>query len=254
MAVSGKSKEVPAAGGIKGYLAATRSPMVAGVVTLPLLLLYNVGLMVPGNKTVNAADLFTTILIGQVGKYGFLAINGVLVCASVAVMVVLTKRGLFRPKYWLTLCLEGLALGLVMGHAVMFIMGSAHLLSTAQGHHYSVAQSLSLSAGAGYWEELVFRLVMIGGPIAMARRVYLKKGVGKRAVQVSKVVAVGTLAVIFSSLVFSLSHYLGSESIDGFTFSYRAISGVVFAAIFLVRGFAVAAYTHFLYDVVVFLF
>jgi hypothetical protein len=52
--------------------------------------------------------------------------------------------------------------------------------------------------------------------------------------------------------VFSALHYLGGQEIPGaYSFWYRTFSGVFFSALFLSRGFAVAAWTHFLYDVVV---
>lgn len=247
MAVSKKRKTVPTGDGLRGYLVATRSPMVAAVVTLPLLLLYNVGLVMPGNTLMNAADLFTTLMLERVGLHGFLVLNGALVVVSLILMVLLARQGRFRVGHWFALCGEGLVLGLLLGHVVLYVMGTAQLLGPNPERELSLAQALSLSAGAGYWEELLFRLVMVGGPIALARRAFP----AGRAGDYVKVAAVGFFAVAASSLLFSLSHYLGSESIDNFTFVYRALSGVVFSGIFLLRGFAVAAYTHFLYDVVV---
>lgn len=250
MAVPGKRKAVRGAGGVEGYFATTRSPMVAAVVTLPLLLLYNLGLLMPGNSTLNAADLLTTLLLEQAGLTGFLVVNGLLVLVSVVLMVVLARQGRLKPSHWLAICAEGLFLGLLLGHSVLYVMGQAQLLAVDGGHDLSLAQALSVSAGAGYWEEIVFRLAMVGGPIALARRQWSGRSFG----DVSRVVLVGAVAVILSSLLFSLAHYLGSESLDPFTFWYRSLSGLVFSAIFLVRGFAVAAYTHFLYDVVVLVF
>jgi len=222
----------------------------AAVVTLPLLLLYNAGLMMPGNKTMNTADLLTTFVVDNVGLYGFLAVNGLLVLISVVAMVVLARQGRFRPGHWVALCGEGLVMGLVLGHLVIFIMGKAYLLGSFESHDYSIAQALSLSAGAGYWEELVFRLFMVGGPIAIARRLYPQSGVS----DIGRIALVAVLAVVVSSFLFSITHYLGVESFDSYTFWYRSISGIVFSGIFLLRGFAVAAYSHFLYDVVVMVF
>lgn len=224
--------------------------MVAAVVTLPLLLLYNVGLLMPGSSMLNAADLLTNLVVEQAGLIGFLVINGFLVLVSVILMVVLARQGRLRPAHWLALCAEGLVLGLLLGHTVLYVMGQAQLLAVDGGQDLPIAQALSLAAGAGYWEEIVFRLAMVGGPIALARRRWAGKGFG----DVGRVVLVGVMAVVLSSMLFSLAHHLGSESIDPFTFWYRALSGLVFSGIFLVRGFAVAAYTHFLYDVVVLVF
>ena len=69
-----------------------------------------------------------------------------------------------------------------------------------------------------------------------------------------KVSAAGVFSVALSSLVFALAHYLGPESFTVFTFTFRTLAGLIFATIFLFRGFAVAVYTHCLYDVYVLTF
>ncbi len=242
-------RKVRAFHGVTEYFRATRSPLVAFAVTLPLLLLYNVGLLMPGADEMNAADLLTGLVLRFAGLRGFLAVNGVLVLTSVVLMIVLFRRGRFRPLQWLVLGLEGLVLGVALGYAVVSLLEQAHVLAAGQGPRYSVMQALSLAAGAGYWEEMVFRLALVGGPIAVARRLVRGTAFADRA----RVAAVGAVAVVVSSFLFSLAHYVGSESFVPYTFWYRALSGVVFALVFLVRGFAVAAYTHFLYDVVVML-
>ncbi|MBM4397280.1 MAG: CPBP family intramembrane metalloprotease [Deltaproteobacteria bacterium] len=234
----------------RGYFAATRDPLVSLAVTLPLLLLYNAGLLMPGNTTWNATDLLTRVVLHFFGVAGFLAVNGAIVLGSVILIAVLVRRGQFRPGHWALLCVEGVAWGLLIGFGVTHLMREAGLgpgAGTGLGvvvREVSVVQALSSSAGAGYWEELVFRLGLVGGPIAAAGRLWQGKGAGFK----QALVAAG--AIVVSSVLFSLAHYVGGlESPDAFTFWYRAISGCVFATIFLVRGFAVAAYSHFLYDV-----
>jgi len=248
MAVSQPGKSVPATGGVRGYFTSTRRASVSTAVTLPLLLLYNIGLLMPGNKSMNAADMLTGLVMRFAGLKGFLIVNGILVCTSIVLLALLIKRGQFRPGHWLLLCLEGLILGLLMGRCVIYVMAEAHLLAVGGMDHPPFFQALTMSAGAGYWEELVFRLLMVGGPIAIARRGVTKQG-GR-----GRLILTGLVAVVISSFLFSLAHYLGQESFDFYTFWYRTLSGLVFSSVFLLRGFAVAAYTHFLYDVVVMVF
>jgi hypothetical protein len=242
------TRKVARAGGIRGYLASTRSHAVGTVVTLPLLLLYNVGLLMPGADEMNAVDLLSRLVVRYGGWQGMLILNGVLVLLSIGLVAWLARKGRFHPKWWWALMIEGLAYGFLLGHGVTFVMDQAHLLAAgATARSYSIPQALSMAAGAGYWEELVFRLAMVGGPIAIARK-WGKGGTGQ-------VVWVGFLAVVVSSVIFSVAHYVGGmESPEWFTFWYRALSGVVFSVLFLVRGFAVATWTHFLYDVVVMVF
>ena len=107
----------------------------------------------------------------------------------------------------------------------------------------SALQILTISAGAGFHEEFVFRLLLI--PTTTALLVKITE---------MKVSAAGVFSVALSSLVFALAHYLGPESFTVFTFTFRTLAGLIFATIFLFRGFAVAVYTHCLYDVYVLTF
>ena len=60
-------------------------------------------------------------------------------------------------------------------------------------------------------------------------------------------------AAVASSLLFSAVHYVGpyADAWTPFSFAFRFLAGMVFAALYAVRSFAVAVYTHALYDVLV---
>ena len=67
------------------------------------------------------------------------------------------------------------------------------------------------------------------------------------------VVIIGLLSTIVGAVVFSAVHYVGALG-DVFTwpsFTFRFLFGLALNALFLVRGFGVAAWTHALYDVMV---
>lgn len=112
--------------------------------------------------------------------------------------------------------------------------------------------------GAGIYEEFLFRLCLL--PAA-----YL----AFRALLVPKSWAIAGTVVI-SSLVFSLAHYLGPAGDDQslallteavarvqssrelwFSFVFRTLAGMFFAALFFFRGFGIAVGTHAIYDVFV---
>ena len=54
-----------------------------------------------------------------------------------------------------------------------------------------------------------------------------------------------------ASFLFSLVHYIGpyADNLQLTSFTFRFVAGVILAGLFAVRGFAVAAWTHALYDV-----
>jgi membrane protease YdiL (CAAX protease family) len=96
-----------------------------------------------------------------------------------------------------------------------------------------------LSLGAGLYEELVFRVLLVGGVFWLLRNAGLTAG---RA---------GLLSVVISALIFSAFHYIGPYG-DVWAFSsflFRFIAGLAFSALFLIRGFGITAWTHALYDV-----
>ena len=105
----------------------------------------------------------------------------------------------------------------------------------------SLADIAVISAGAGLHEELIFRVLGMGG-IG-----FLLYGItGRRRAWLA--------ALILSSLIFSLAHHVGpaGEAFTYAAFVYRTLAGVFFALVYQFRGFAVAAWTHALYDVYVF--
>jgi hypothetical protein len=66
-----------------------------------------------------------------------------------------------------------------------------------------------------------------------------------------RAVPAGVFAAVVGALVFSLFHYVGSYG-DAFTlgsFTFRAVAGLLFSGLYLLRGFGIAAWSHALYDV-----
>ncbi|MHC4624803.1 MAG: CPBP family intramembrane glutamic endopeptidase, partial [Planctomycetota bacterium] len=101
--------------------------------------------------------------------------------------------------------------------------------------------------GAGIYEELVFRLILICLLMLLFQDVL-------RLSHVNSVVA----SVLVSAAMFSAYHHVDFFSgqlyqRDPFSwteFGFRTIAGVYFAVLFAVRGFAVTAGTHAFYDVI----
>ncbi len=98
--------------------------------------------------------------------------------------------------------------------------------------------------GAGIYEELLFRLILLS-LLAWGLR---RTGVAPRVSTL--------LAVLASSLLFAAAHHFGQygEEFVRSRFLFRSLAGVFFSAVFIYRGFGIAAGSHAAYDVLVSVF
>jgi membrane protease YdiL (CAAX protease family) len=95
--------------------------------------------------------------------------------------------------------------------------------------------------GAGIYEELLFRLILLSLLVWGLRKAGIAPG------------ASTLLAVIVSSLLFAAAHHVGpyGEPWVWSNFAFRTLAGGFFSAVFLCRGFGIAAGSHAAYDVLV---
>ena len=105
---------------------------------------------------------------------------------------------------------------------------------------WSLPTQLMISLGAGIYEELLFRVILVAGLAWVARR-----GFGWGAS------AAGVFAVAVGALIFSAFHYIGpyGDRLELGSFTFRAVAGVLLSSLYLLRGFGITAWTHALYDV-----
>jgi membrane protease YdiL (CAAX protease family) len=104
-----------------------------------------------------------------------------------------------------------------------------------------LGRMLALSLGAGLYEELLFRVILVGGLAWLLTRVVKRRNTAY------------AVAAVVGALLFSTVHYIGAFG-DPFTlpsFTFRFLFGLALNALYLARGFGIAAWTHALYDVMV---
>jgi hypothetical protein len=235
-----------------GYWRDSRAPRYSLLFALPLLLAYETLAFAAadgGRPTLrNGADVLIQqffVLIG--GRYGP-ALFWVLLAGLGLALVIRDQRRHPGPLARGTFALmfaESCALAVLCGVVVGTL--TARLLSplAIQGTDLAalpVATRVMLSLGAGLYEELLFRVVLVALLAWAARRLF-----GWRPL------AAGAFAVVLGALVFSAFHYIGPYGDEWrvFSFAYRTIAGLFFSALYLTRGFGITAWTHALYDVLV---
>jgi len=99
----------------------------------------------------------------------------------------------------------------------------------------AVIDQLAMGVGAGIYEELVFRLILIS--LAMM--------IGADLLRWNRD-NVAIAAVVVSSLTFAAFHHppMGTEAFDPVRFVFRSVAGAYLAAIFWYRGYGLAAGCH----------
>jgi membrane protease YdiL (CAAX protease family) len=105
-------------------------------------------------------------------------------------------------------------------------------------------QEVVLSFGAGFYEELFFRLILFQVFILIAKA--FQKDPNRWNVRL--------IIIIVGALLFSMVHYIGTYG-DNFRFNsflQRFFFGLIMYPIFIYRGLGIAAWSHALYDVMVF--
>jgi membrane protease YdiL (CAAX protease family) len=216
------------------------------VLVLPLLLFYEIGVLF--TDVMNGADLITQTLLRLGGLRGFVAVQGALLVTVVGLALYLRRHQQFNMRVFLPVLLESGIYALTMGTFIVFVMVDLlHVDPRLAAGATPLARAgffdrLVLSVGAGVHEELVFRLILLGGLAEIS----------DRALKLRRWVAVA-LAFAVSAILFSAAHHIGplGEPLRLGVFTYRVIAGLVFGALFQFRGFAIAVYTHALYDIYV---
>jgi hypothetical protein len=244
-------------GALRAYLTRSRAPRYSLVFALPLFLLYE-GLAAalagtPGSAGVrNAADvaLKTPFLLfsGARGSLAFFA-TVIAICIFFVARDLTKTRERPQPRTFLLMlgesCVLALVLGIVVATLTQRLLGALSLAAQAapaplQG--MGASTRLMLSLGAGLYEELLFRVLLVGGLTA-----------GFKWLFGARTLVAGVAAAAIGALVFSAFHYVGEygDPLELASFTYRAIAGLVFSGLYLTRGFGITAWTHALYDVYV---
>ncbi|MEO5824839.1 MAG: CPBP family intramembrane glutamic endopeptidase [Gemmatimonadales bacterium] len=236
---------------IRNYFHDSRAPRYSVLFAFPLLIAYEVSAFLlsgsTGTGVRNGADVLLKSLFALLGGHRGLFIFEVLL-VGIGIWVVArdwkAHRGSLRPAWFALMLAESVVLavlvGIVVGQLTVAILPR---LAVVQGPgSLDTATQLMISLGAGIYEELLFRVILVGSLAWSARRFFDWSPN-----------ASGVFAAVLGAFIFSAFHYVGAYGdplrLDSFTF--RMIAGLVFSGLYLTRGFGITAWTHALYDVLV---
>lgn len=258
MSVSRKGK--PAEPQTETYWQAVRRPVYALIFLLPMMVLYETGVVLWGHEAArealrnaniryegqvlrNGADALIRKLLGHLGDelgWGGLFVSGGVIIITLIVWQVASRQSWsLRFDHLVGMFSESVLYASLL--PLTYCLASLQPFRAAMGAGRQYCMDLTFDLGSGVYEEFIFRLVLVSCLVVLLKRVFrVETGPAKFT------------AVVLAALVFASAHHLGSlgETFDWMTFTLRAIVGLFFGAIFVARGFGVAAGTHVFYNIV----
>ena len=227
---------------MSNYWRYSRSAYYSAVAALPLLVIYEVLIVLSQSRywgIRNAADVWIRTFLMAFDLQAQ-HITFVLIGISLALIPIAKSRARgikLKANYFVLMFAECLAFSLFLGVVLQAILRMGGLSSGGPGS--GLMQNLALSLGAGLFEEIIFRVILLNLLFLLLSPLLKKK------------VVAAIVSVLLASFLFSLSHYVGTmaDTWELYSFMFRWAAGLLFTVLYFVRGFAITAYTHALYDI-----
>jgi hypothetical protein len=198
----------------------------------------------------NGADVLLKSLFLALGGRTGLTLFGALLVGGGVVLVWrdVRRSGRVQPRFFWFMLGESVLYALVFGVVAATLTGVLLPFMVVGGlgaevegiPGFTLPVQLMISLGAGIYEELLFRVLLVSGLTLLATRLFRWQGT-----------RVGVFAVVTAALIFAAFHYIGpyGEPLALGSFTYRAVAGLLFSGLYVLRGFGITAWTHALYDV-----
>jgi membrane protease YdiL (CAAX protease family) len=222
------------------YWVESRRPLASLVFIAPLLIAYELGAVWLGVQ--NGADAFMRRLLNALGfSHHFLL-------PILMVGILLGWHYLSRQPWRLSggiisgMAAESILLAICLW-VILFLQDSL-FAALAPPVEISIGDKFKNAVGflgAGIYEELLFRLILLSLLAWGLLRAGMKRWAGM------------SVAALLTSLLFAAAHYAGAhgDTFQWFSFIFRFLAGVFFSMVFVYRGFGIAAGSHAAYDLLV---
>jgi len=263
-----KTEAAPRGGA--GYLKVSSSLAASIVFIMPLLVVYEVGIwrmrgasgetgvvveepVAPeaGTRALranplagdrNAIAALTKGILFFLGPRAMLAFNALVAGALVWALVLLMRRQSLRLTVFPLMLAESVVYAVVVMLTVNFVLKWELSVPGAPGDFAGLWDKGVAAAGAGVYEELVFRGALLGGLYFVALDVLRMK---------RPIAVIASLAT--ASAIFSLAHFITPGQVDDWgAFRFRFAAGMVLSVVYMARGLGIAAWAHAIYNAWVF--
>jgi len=224
---------------LRQYLNSSKSLHYGLILTLPALAIYEIGVVILFQDSFfelrNSGEVLLRSLFESLGLTNPLIVSGILLALFMIVMIRgyrIEKKPGIHANYIVYMLLESMLWG-------GFIFISLQFFTQLPLQMVSMKDKLSninLAIGAGIFEELIFRMVVISSLLVVLQR---GLSMGSR-------ISV-PLAIFFSAFVFAGFH-LFMEMYSFPIFSQRMFGGILLGSLFYARGYGISVYAHIIYN------
>ncbi len=229
------------------YFKQTHSLLYSYLISLPLLFLYEALILITQPDASYAVRISVDIWIKTLFSYfstDVLSITLIFVALTGIFILYHERHNLPRIKfsYFILMLLESAVyaffLALIISAAVSGIL---QMVQATSMETLTTLQQLALSLGAGLYEELFFRVILVSLLLFLFKFFIRKQWIAFAS------------AMIVAALIFSFVHYIGTlgDTFSMNSFLFRFLFGLALNGIYLWRGFGLAAWTHAIYDLMV---
>lgn len=232
---------------VKHYFSTTNTLLYSYLISLPLLLAYEILIFIAQPDTEQAVRISVDIWIKTLFSYfGQNVLSITLILVALLGIVILyrerTRLGSLRVSYFFTMLIEASFYAFFLALLISTtVSGLLQMIQVSPVESLTTLQQLALSLGAGLYEELFFRVILVSALLFVFKNIFAKQS------------AAFAVSILLAAAIFSFVHYIGAMG-DPFTlgsFLFRFLFGLALNAIYLWRGFGMAAWTHAIYDLMV---
>jgi hypothetical protein len=260
----------------RNYFSETQQPIYSAALVLPFMLVYQTGLIVLKSRVINGGDAIITTLSQSLFRTVGVEASFASIIVPIGAFLIwqFHKKGTWtiQPPVLVATFFESLiyavVLYMLLGYFVHYLPGNnitapapapAAAVSTQEpsvsrdqatpvpaasrtkaGSRRPGVEDFVLFCGAGVYEELVFRVFLLGLLLLIFTKFFHMEHAYAAA-----------WAAVTGAVIFSAFHHIGGEPFAVGPFLQRIVAGIYFSAIYFTRSFGVAAASHAMYDIIV---
>tara|TARA_Y100000294_G_scaffold12067_1_gene10975 strand:+ start:206 stop:916 length:711 start_codon:yes stop_codon:yes gene_type:complete len=229
---------------MNSYWRSTRSPLYSFLFTIPLFLIYEIGIFLTSSDDMfvlrNGADALMRQILATFGIAGLYWVGAIFFIGFIITFILQRKyweETQIHSDYFLLMMMESVAWSVL----IYFLMSNVYLLLMNPTGSMLV-QQVTLAVGAGIYEEFLFRVLLIAGISVILGFIFQWSDKSRN-----------WAAMVIAAGIFSSFHFIGEYG-DFFSFNIfmiRFLAGIALGTLYFLRGFGITAWSHAVYDLIV---